>query len=221
MSDEDLLPKNFTKERSLWTIFVQARRIPANKFNAFSTALVFGASIATVWLSSRSSADTTQIVRDGAVLGFNTSLVVLGFLVAGFTIFATISNPNMLIRMGGTRHPDSGLSWLKHTFFLLIRVFIYYISFLVFCFIIIFFGSQGGLLSTLLRFTPNSDYVKFCIVNIAFVILVSWQYFLLVQLKSFIFNIYHSVVASLRWKAEGYDEKQESSENANKRDGAT
>jgi hypothetical protein len=138
-------------------------------------------------------------------LSFNASLVILGFLVAGFTIFATISNPNMLIRMGGMRHPESGLSWLKHTFFLLIRVFIYYLSFAVFCFCVIFFGHQNGLLSVAVRLSPHSNQIRFAFANVSFVVLVSWQYFLLMQLKSFIFNIYHSVVASLRWKAEGYE----------------
>lgn len=205
MNDGDLHPKNFTKEKSLWAIFLQSRRIPTNKFNVITTALVLVLSISTVWLSPQPAGQTAQFVREGAALGFNASLAVLGFLVAGFTIFATISNPNMLVRMGGMRHADSGLSWLKHTFFVLIRVFIYYLSFTVFCFFIIFFGAESGLLVSVLEFAPYPNEIKFVLIKGAFVLLVSWQYFLLVQLKSFIFNIYHSVVAALRWRAEGYE----------------
>lgn len=205
MSDDDLQPKSFTKEKSLWAIFLQARRIPTNKFNLISTICVIVASSVAVWLSPQSIAETVHFVRDGAVLGFNASLAILGFLVAGFTIFATISNPNMLIRMGGMRHPESGLSWLKYTFFLLIRVFIYYLSFAIFCFIVIFFGARNGLLSVMLNFSAYPMELKFALTNASFVVLVSWQYFLLVQLKSFIFNIFHSVMAALRWKAEGYE----------------
>lgn len=47
MTDDDLLPGAFTKEKSLWDIYIQSRRIPANKFNVITTALVFGASVAT------------------------------------------------------------------------------------------------------------------------------------------------------------------------------
>lgn len=205
MSDDDLLPKNFTKEKSLWAVFVQARRIPANKFNAVSTFVVAILATLMCWLGPHTSPETANEVRELAVLGFNASLAVLGFLVAGFTIFATISNPNMLIRMGGMRHAESGLSWLKHTFFVLIRVFIYYLSFVVFCFAIIVFGQPHGFFSLLLEFSPNAAQLKFSVGKIGFVLLVSGQYFLLMQLKSFIFNIYHSVVAALRWRAEGND----------------
>lgn len=205
MMGDDLQPKNFTKEKSLWAIFLQARRIPFNRFNAITTVLVMAGSICAVWLSPQSLEDRIDFIRQSAALGFNASLTILGFLVAGFTIFATISNPNMLIRMGGMRHQESGLSWLKHTFFLLIRVFVYYLSFSIFCFFIIFFGSKGGLVGILAGISPFSNEIRYLVVSVAFVVLVSWQYFLLVQLKSFIFNIYHSVVASLRWKAEGYE----------------
>lgn len=205
MSGDDLQPKYFTKEKSLWAIFRQSCRIPANKFNLLSTFFVFFLAVFSVCVSPREIADIASFVRDSAALSFNASLAILGFLVAGFTIFATISNPNMLISMGGLRHPESGLSWLKHTFFLLIRVFIYYLSFSIFCFFIIFFGAKGGLISVLIDMSPRASNLKFLVVNFSFVLLVSWQFFLLVQLKSFIFNIYHSVVASLRWKAEGHD----------------
>jgi len=43
------------------------------------------------------------------------------------------------------------------------------------------------------------------IVKAAYVLLFTGYYFLIMQLKSFIFNIYHSVMTSLRWKAEARD----------------
>jgi len=205
MADDDLLPSAFTKEKSLWAIYLQARRIPTNRFNAVTTALVFAAAVTASWLSQGSTAETITAVRDFAILGFNGALTVLGFLVAGFTIFATISNPNMLIRMGGLRHPESGLSWLKFTFFILIRTFVYFLVFAVICYLVIFFGGSRGLMATLVGLSPYPENVKFAVGKIAFVFIVTFQYFLLMQLKSFIFNVYHSVVAALRWKAEGHD----------------
>ncbi|MGH8073502.1 MAG: hypothetical protein ACREO4_05450 [Lysobacter sp.] len=205
MSDDDLLPSAFTKEKSLWAIYIQARRIPTNKFNAVTTLLVFLGAVVTSWLSEASTSATIKMVREFATLGFNGALTVLGFLVAGFTIFATISNPNMLIRMGAMRHLESGLSWLKFTFFILIRTFLYFLVFAVFCYLVIFFGGSGGLVATLVKLSPYPREVTFALAKIAFVVMATFQYFLLVQLKSFIFNVYHSVVAALRWRAEGYD----------------
>ncbi|WP_146093792.1 hypothetical protein [Xanthomonas arboricola] len=146
---------------------------------------------------------TIKAVRDLATLGLNTTLTVLGFLVAGFTIFATVTNPNMLIAMGSFRHKTSGLSWLKHSFFVLIRTFLYFICYATFCFFIVYMASPGGVASLLFRLSPHPDEYKLCCAKLAYVVLATGQYFLLMQLKSFIFNMYHSVVASLQWRAEG------------------
>jgi hypothetical protein len=205
VTEEDLLPRSFTKEKSLWAIYLQARRIPTNKFNAITTGIVFVLSVLTCWLSGETVAATAKFVRENANLGFNASLAVLGFLVAGFTIFATISNPAMLIRMGGMRHADSGLSWLKYTFFVLIRTFIYYLVFAAFCFSIISFGRSGGLAGIAANWSPYPAEIRFGLVKVASVAMITGQYFLLMQLKSFVFNVYHAVVAALRWRAEGHD----------------
>jgi hypothetical protein len=205
MIEEDLQPKSFTQEKSLWAIYRKARRIPSNKFNVVTTTIVFLAACLTCWLSENDIPTTLKFVRDSATLSFNACLTLLGFLVAGFTIFATISNPNMLVRMGELRHGESGLSWLKYTFFSLIRAFIYFIVFTIFCFLIIFEGSTGGLISLLVKWSQFPHEISFAIVKISYVLIITGQYFILMQLKSFIFNIYHTVMATLRWRAEGQE----------------
>ncbi|NPT29868.1 hypothetical protein DDR56_04665 [Halomonas venusta] len=68
-------------------------------------------------------------------------------------------------------------------------------------------GEVQGLVSTVVGYTPKPEFVKFVIVKSTYVILFTGYYFLIMQLKSFIFNIYHSVMTSLRWKAEGHDKE--------------
>ncbi|WP_155616496.1 hypothetical protein [Xanthomonas translucens] len=205
MNEPDLGPGSFTAETSLWQIYKSARRIPSSRFNVYTTlvvaVLVGGAS----FFSDLGSNATIKAARELATLGLNTTLTVLGFLVAGFTIFATVTNPNMLIAMGQTRHEISGLSWLKHSFFVLIRTFIYFICYAVFCFSIVYLASPGGIASLLIRLSPHVGEYTLCCAKVAYVALATGQFFLLMQLKSFIFNMYHSVVASLQWRAEGRD----------------
>lgn len=206
MNDSDLSPISFTKEKSLWQIYVQSRKIPTSKFNLITTSIVFMVAM-TSWLSDQDTAETIRSVRDMSSTCFNASLTILGFLVAGFTIFATLTNARMFIQMGQIREREtnSGLTYLKKSFFILIRVFIYYLLFSVACFFILALGGRGGFVSFIVTLSEHQENVRFAIAKMAYVFIITAQYFLLMQLKSFIFNIHHSVMSNLRWQAEGHD----------------
>lgn len=205
MNAPNFNPKELTNEKKLWDIYLASRRIPFSRFNVISTLVVFILLMANAAFSTESLGETTKLVRDMAANGFSISLSTLGFLLAGFTIFATVSQPNLSLSMAAIINDTSGLSFLKHNYFVFLRVFIYYIVFCVFSLFIVVFGHAGGLVSTIVNHTPNSEFVRFVIVKASYVILFTGYYFLIMQLKSFIFNIYHSVMTSLRWKAEGHD----------------
>lgn len=207
MHDPSFDPKELTSEKKLWDIYLASRRIPFSTFNVVSTLVVFILLVVNAAFSAETLEDTTKLIRDMAANGFSISLSTLGFLLAGFTIFATVSQPNLSLSMAAIKNDDSGLSFLKHNYFVFLRVFIYYIVFCVFSLSIVVFGHKGGLVSTVVGYTPKPEFVKFVIVKSTYVILFTGYYFLIMQLKSFIFNIYHSVMTSLRWKAEGHDKE--------------
>lgn len=201
MNQSTFDPSDLTKERSLLDIYIQSRRIPCSKFNFFSTLIITSLLILRTWISDANMAVTIEAIRKFSEIGLYASLTTIAFLVSGFTIFATVSQPKMLIAMAKVQHPDSGLSYLKHNFFIFIRVFIYYIVFASFCLIILIFGHNNGLASALITLSPNKIEIKFLIVNASYVLIFSWYYFLIMQLKSFIYNIYHAVMSSIRWNA--------------------
>lgn len=205
MNTERIHPSDLTKEKRLWDIYLASRRIKSSRFNAITTAVVFMLLILNAWLTPQPLPDTVEVVREFANDGLSISLSTLGFLLAGFTIFATISQPSLSLSMSEIQHPDSGLSWLKHNYFIFLRVFIYYLLFAVFCLLVIIFGHKGGLMSLLISCSPYGDHVRFVVAKVSYVILFTGYYFLIMQLKSFIFNIYHSVMTALRWKAEGHE----------------
>lgn len=205
MANTDFNPKDLTKEKKLWDVYLASRRIPISKFNFLTTCTVFLALVANSWFSNQSIQETILLVRTFSESGLSIALSTLGFLLAGFTIFATVSQPSLSLRMSEIMHPDSGLSYLKHNYFIFLRVFIYYITFTVFCLFIIMFGHKGGLVSLMVSYAPYELHVKFAVVKVSYVLLFTGYYFLIMQLKSFVFNIYHSVMTSLRWKAEGYE----------------
>lgn len=200
MKNDDLNSDALLMEKDLWSIYRAARVIPSSKFNLWTTAGFF--IILTIQVCFFSQAIETQVeaVRKYAELGFNAALTTMGFLVAGFTIFATLSDPELFIKMGQKLHPETKISWLKHNFFLFVRVFIYFMSFIVFCLLVMVFGSKSGLISSLISLSDHAVKIRVVVASIAYVVLMTGFYFILMQLKSFIFNMHHAVMTSLKWK---------------------
>lgn len=198
-------------EKNLWSIYLAARKIPSSKFNKVSTFVFFILMVFQVSVFPLVVELQVELVRKYAEFGFNAALTTMGFLVAGFTIFATLSDPDLFIRMGQIKNKESDLSWLKHNFFLFVRVFIYFLVFIVFCLLVMVFGSKSGLLSSLISLSANAVLLRVVVASVAYVVLMTGFYFILMQLKSFVFNMHHSVMTSLKWKWELKDKQGSSS----------
>ena len=188
-------------EKSLWAIYAKARRIPVSSFNFWATLIVFVLVSLQYCMLEISLDDKLKIVRDFSVMSIGLVVSVLGFILAGFTIFATISQPDMLVAMSRHRHEKSQLSYLKNNFFIFMRVFIYYLCYTVFCLLVIIFAVKGGLVHKVVQLSPISWKISEWLVGAAYVMLYTGFFFLLMQLKSFIYNVYHTVMTAIRWKA--------------------
>lgn len=202
MTDSDFNSADLTKEKKLWDIYLASRRIPFSRFNFWTTFLVFAALVLNCVLSDQPLEETLGIVRQASSDGILMSLSTLGFLLAGFTIFATISQPELSLAMAAIIDESTGLSYLKRTYFLFLRVFIYYLVFAIICLFIVMFGHSGGLIDILVSLSPSSEHLRYILINGSYIIVFTGYFFLIIQLKSFVFNIYHSVMTALRWHAE-------------------
>lgn len=197
----DLSPKALLEEKSLLEIYKKSRRIPFNSFNFWSTIVVVVMVAIQYCLLDISITEKLKVVREFSVMAVGITTTVLGFLLAGFTIFATISQPDMLVAMSQHREQKSGLSFLKYNFFIFMRVFIYYMAYAVFCIFILIFAIKGGVIHYLVNISPISHEIIEWLVGFSYVALYGGMFFLLMQLKSFIYNVYHSVMTAIRWKA--------------------
>lgn len=201
LMSSDLSPRALLEEKSLLDIYKKSRRIPFNGFNFWSTLVVSLMVALQYCLLIGPMSTKLQIVRDFSTVAIGVTATVLGFLLAGFTIFATISQPDMLVAMSQHREQKSGLSFLKYNFFIFMRVFIYYLAYSVFCILIIIFAVKGGLVHRVVSISPIAAQICEWLIGVAYVILYAGFFFLLMQLKSFIYNVYHSVMTAIRWKA--------------------
>jgi hypothetical protein len=192
-------PSELTKEKSLWDIYVLSLRIKSSRFNKitiiFSTVFLF---YYTFMLHNNNI--LLSEIRSLSLFALNLSITVLGFLIAGFTIFATLSKPDMLLKMMEHIHKETGLPFLKYNFIAFVRVFIYYIAIIFFYIFIILLGNKNGLISITLNYLPMAPLIKDIIIKFSYIAVGSSLIYLVLLLKTFIFNIYSIVMNQLRWE---------------------
>lgn len=189
-----------TSEKSLWDVYKQSRRILPSKLQIFAvlaTMLCLGIN-AFVFVDN--DALLLRDVRKWSEMGFNFGITTLGFLIAGFTIFATLSKPKMMLAMMEHTNKETGLRTLKYNFFAFMKVFIAYISVSLIYLFIVLMGQSDGLVANVISLFPNSSCVKSSIIKVSYLIVGSSFVYLLLLLKSFIFNIYAIVMNFLRWE---------------------
>lgn len=205
----DFDSSDILQEKSLFAIWQKCRRLPRNWFNVVTTLLVVVLLTGHVVLTRNTTSELAQSVRDICDTGLNFSASILGFLLAGFTIFATMTRPDLMIRMAKKRHEGSNLSYLKYNYFALMEVFILYAVFVALCFLVkLFLGKGSGICHLINEHTVDSVQVRYWLVRIAYVFIGTSFIYLILALKSFIFNVYHIVMTGLKWEMWQQEQKE-------------
>jgi hypothetical protein len=200
-------PSDLLKERNLWNIYWLSWKLPVSWFNLISSWFLLVILGFHMWFSEKTTSVMAEEVRSLVDTGFNFAGSILGFLIAGFTIFATLNKPDLFKAMARKRH-KTGLSYLKYNFFTFMKVFIHYISFVATCLLIKLLASPSGTISAGIDFlniyisSLKIVAIKHTIVAIGFALLGTWFFYLIMLLKSFIFNVYHIVMTAVRWEFE-------------------
>ena len=196
--------ERLTKDKSLVQVYWKARTVATSRWNKHVGRIVFLVVLAGSGLGMISG-DAAIVgsalvsgIRRIAEIGFVFTTAILGFLIAGFAIFASITKPEVFVELAQTDYRDSGISNLQFMFYNFLLVFIHFIVFLaVTVFIEVFLYPNG----------PLTDAVGFVLslfpgwgslaLVLAFSVLAGWLAFLLMLLKSFIWNLYQAVLVSI------------------------
>ena len=194
-SREDLL-----KERSLLDIYRIARLTPANGFNVAVTFVAFFVCVAYCIRVGVDQSSVLALLRQTTADAISFSASILGFLVAGFTIFAS-GKSEIFFLMAKFEREGTGVSYLKYNLSIFLLVFIHYLAFTMICVVIKIFLASAGPGAVLLQDMPIADDVRRIIktvgVAVTFVGFVTWFFYILMLLKSFIFNVYHIVMTGI------------------------
>lgn len=206
----EILPKSvspdlLSSENSMWKLYRLSFSFPVSKFNVgvfvicFSGLLIFGLA------NFESVSILSGTIR--AILGFGISIApsILGFLVAGFTIFVTVTKVELFEFMALKRYKQTEHSYLKYNMSAFMLAFCHYITYLIVCAILVIFAQPLGPLVTAVKycselFSHLIGYNVYCCLLILFLaVFGSWTIYLLMLLKSFIFNTYHVLITSVQW----------------------
>lgn len=142
-------------------------------------------------------------IREVADAGFAFTTAILGFLIAGFAVFASITKPAVFILLAKLDHKKEGISRLQFIFFNFLLVFIHFLTFLALCLIVKVTLYSGGPLSGALRWVAENRQIMIVIgASFMFAVMTAWLVFLLMLLKSFIWNLYQAVLVTILTEAE-------------------
>jgi hypothetical protein len=210
-----IIGSDLLSEKSLWQIYRQCvRKLPPSRFNVLATAAMFFFLILDVAYFPEEFANRIKLTRSLAEMGMGFGPTVLGFLIAGFTIFSTLSKPELFRRLYDRQHEASGLSFLKVNFFTFAEVFVVFAAFTVACLLIKIFAGERSFLVSLINVSQQHPVLGYSIdkvwlANGGYVVFSTVALYSLLALKSFIFNTYHTVMTSIVWSFNADNDKSE------------
>lgn len=187
---------DLTKERSLFALYRLSYKFPSNYFNQIVTSGVFFLLVTYAGLAWHADLDLLPALRSLVNAGLQFATSILGFLIAGFTVFVTVTKVEIFLKMAEMPYGNTGESWLKYNFSAFVLAFAHYVAYVFACLAFVIFASQDGLLSLLYRqlasFGSNGDFdfSRRLWSYVAFVMFATWSLYLVLLLKSFVFNVY-------------------------------
>ena len=187
------------EEKNIRDIYKKSKKIKLSDFNKFFP-ITLGLFFFFILANNDVDIETSYTkINELVSFLFSSLFATLGFLVAGYTIFCTITPLDLQKKMIEYTDKNTGLIFFKKVHFTFIRVFIYYITFSFALFIIYFFkdlnlhlGKDTLKIDTLISIYKYTNYI-------ILTFLVTGTTFLFCELSSFIFNIYNSVATTLHW----------------------
>lgn len=199
-------------EKNLWSVYrVCVTKLKRSRFNTVASIIFFLPLMIYVIFGADDKDQAATIIRSLADSGLGYGTTVLGFLIAGFTIFATLTKERLLRQMYETIHESSGLNYVKVNFYAFIEVFIVFLAFIILCLVIKIFAGANGPVSEFIHWFNQRGFYKYIIdiellKKTSFLFFASFSFYVLLALKSFVYNIHHAVMTLIVWSLVGESE---------------
>lgn len=195
------------KQKSVLSIYLLNLKFPRNRFNLAVSWIAFLSLFAFAYIYKETPEVLSATLRKTLEIGLNYSTATLGFLVAGFTIFSTVTKTEVFVAMARVEFRNSGESYLKYNLAQFMLVFVHYIVYLfvAICFAIV--AQPNGIASAIIRGAIKSsglvganEFYYLWPLIIAFCAMGAWTIYLVLLLKSFVYNVFQVVTTTVQWE---------------------
>lgn len=192
--------KKLDEQSSLLSVFLESEKsIPKSKGNRTTVFLVFLLSTILVIVGSifgdYGISESYDLIHQVSNLGFQFSIGILGFLVAGFSVFASITRPQLFILLAKIKYDETNITRFQYIFFIFLNVFtIYLILLSTSLSVSIFFSNSSPLYYLGAILSEKYPRTCMCINGIGLVLIISLLTEAIVRLKSFIWNLYQAII---------------------------
>lgn len=195
-----------SREKDFWALVRLVLNIKFNVENLLIPLIAFAVVLCLNMLSvGKSQPISSEVVASMAKDLVGWYYTILGFLIAGYTVFASVTSVDLSAQLAKKKNPETGLSWLKYIHAMFFKTIL-----------IFFFSSMYSLfLVLLLRKFAGYEFVvngfgqfKIVALSIADALDVAFFVLSMMMLKSFLFNIYSSVMIAVGMKIVNDEKKR-------------
>ena len=199
-------------EKNLLAVYRKAPSFFSNRFNTVTVLAVFIclSAFAVAHVVSKSLRDGvtvpfSDIFLTWANMGASLAGTILGFLIAGFAILCTILRPQTMLALQRIQNKQYGLSELKLLFVTFIDVLVQFLALLLISVIALVVVTKFGPVAFLGRELNRLNWqIPFVALHVIFVLWGTWLVALVLTLKSFVYNLYQSLLLSLADSVDDY-----------------
>ncbi|BDY05750.1 hypothetical protein [Ferrimonas sp. YFM] len=196
-----------TSESNFWKLYKLLRVIKTSTDTKVAFACSF---MLMVWFNLNSNGSVSYISSEiqevsGNIIGWSVSIV--GFILAGYSIYSTLSDKEFQYSMSKFQDENYEISHLKSSHCVFIKVVVDIISIVMITYLYSLFLKTEipEKTSTIVIFGESAYKLYLCL---TLSLLQAFFVLILMMCKSFIYNVYHSIMTSIRWYGENECEEE-------------
>ena len=151
---------------------------------------------------------TAQMVQQWSSFGAGVSVAILGFLIAGFSVFATVTRPAFFHVLAQIRQSNRNISEFKFVFYNFIYIFAHYIIYLAMCMLfasMLIDNSPAWFAGKVIY--AHAPILVDILLGIMGAMVISYSVFSLLLLRSFLWNLYQSLLFAIFYEEPEAKEK--------------
>lgn len=215
---EPIPPGELTREKSLWALYRLSYKFPGSRFNSVAAVAAALVLVAVCFLARHRVDFLSTSLR--AILSFANGFVpsVLGFLIAGFTVFVTVTKIEIFVQMSKVEYDESSESYLKYNLSAFLLAFTHYLAYLFVCVLFVLLAQPNSPVIQLVKRICDPWLIGDApaynvIVSVVLVLFGTWSMYLVLLLKSFVYNTYQVVTTTVRWQRLEEERKRSAAAN--------